>query len=334
MRAARLVITILALAALPAQAQLLPSLGDERAGTSGFQFLKIPIDARSAALGEAVVTSPGDIAALHWNPALAAWTAGPGAALHHTAYFVDVTLDYAGFVMPLGGTNVAVAASVQAMDSGSMDVTTEFQPYGTGETFSLRDLAVGLTVAQRLTDLFSYGVTGRLVQESVAGLTARTATFDLGFYYAVGTTGMDLAVVIRNFGLDGTPRGELDRPVIGSPSTVTETTFEALTVPTSFHLGVSYDAMRGRTDQSLTVSAQLNKPNDNAEHWSVGAEYGWHDTLFLRSGYRFAIDEATTPSAGFGVRVPISGLSLRFDYAFDRLERLGAVHRVGVNVGL
>jgi hypothetical protein len=40
-----LVISALLLAASPVAAQLLPSLGEERAGTSGFQFLKIPVDA-------------------------------------------------------------------------------------------------------------------------------------------------------------------------------------------------------------------------------------------------------------------------------------------------
>ncbi len=319
---------------LPAVGQVLPSLGGERAGTSGFQFLKVPVDARSAALGQAVVAHGGDVSALYWNPALAATAPGLQAGLHHSAYFVDVTLDYAGVIWPVRGTNMAVGASLQMLNSGEMGVTTEFQPFGTGETFRLVDLAVGLTFAQALTDLFSYGVTTKLVRESVAGLSASTVVADLGFHYAVGTTGLQLAVALRNFGLDGRPDGSLERPVIGNPPRVVETAFESMTPPTTFHIGASWDVLRGDPDQSLHVSTQLDNPSDNAETWSTGVEYGWRDTLFLRTGYRFGIEEYTTPSFGAGVQAPVSGARLRFDYGFNRLDRLGAVHRVGLNVTL
>jgi opacity protein-like surface antigen len=325
---------LLASAALPARAQLLPALGGQRAGTSGFQFLKIPVDARSAALGQTAVTSAGDVSVLYWNPALAAYSPGLQAGLYHSAYFVDVTLDYAGVIWPVPGTNMAVGASVQTLNSGEMDVTTEFQPFGTGETFRLLDLAVGLTFSQRLTDLFSYGVTTKLVRESVAGLSATTAVVDLGFHYAVGSTGLEMAVALRNFGLDGRPEGSLSRPVIGDPPREVESTFESMTPPTTFHLGASWEALRADPNQSLRVSTQLDNPSDNAETWSAGVEYGWRGTLFLRTGYRFGIEEFTTPSAGAGVQVPMSGARLRFDYGFNRLERLGAVHRVGLNITL
>ena len=325
---------LLALAVLPARAQLLPSLGGERAGTSGFQFLKVPVDARAAALGQAVVAHGGDVSVLYWNPALAASAEGIQAGLHHSAYFVDVTLDFAGVIVPLPGTNMAVGASVQTLNSGEMDVTTEFQPFGTGETFRLMDLAVGLTFAQALTDLFSYGVSTKLVRESVAGLTASTVVADLGFHYSVGTTGLQLAVALRNFGLDGKPDGSLERPVIGSQPQVVERSFESMTPPTTFHIGASWDVLPGGGDHSLHVSTQLDNPSDNAETWSAGVEYAWQDMLYLRTGYRFGIEEYTTPSIGAGLQAPVSGARLRFDYGFNRLDRLGVVHRVGVNVTL
>lgn len=327
-------IALLLAVTLPARAQLLPAMGGERAGTSGFQFLKIPVDARSAALGQAIVATGNDVSALYWNPALAAWSPGLQAGLHHTAYYVDVTLDYAGVIWPVPGTNMTLGASLQTLDSGEMDVTTEFQPFGTGQTFRLIDVAAGLSFAQRLTDLFSYGVTSRFVRESVAGLSATTVVFDLGFRYAVGTTGLTMAVALRNFGLDGRPSGSLSRPVIADPPVAVEEDFETLTPPTSFHLGVAYDVLPAGPEHALQVSAQLDNPNDNAETWSMGVEYGWRDLLYLRTGYRFGIEEYTTPSAGVGVQIPVTGTLLRFDYGFGRLERLGTVHRVGLNLSL
>ena len=315
-----------------AHAQLLPSLGGERAGTSGFQFLKIPVDARAAALGESVVASAFDISALYWNPALASHLPGIQAGFHHTAYFVDVNLDFAGVNYHLPGTNVSIGASLQTLNSGQMKVTTEFEPFGTGESFRFLDLAAGLTLSQQLTDLFSYGVTTKYIRESVVGLSTSTIAFDLGIYYAVGSTGARMGVSVRNIGLDKAPEGQLERTVINSDPIRIESDFESLTAPTTFHLGFAYDLLKSSPNSSITLSTQLNNPNDNAENWNFGAEYGWKNMLFIRTGYRFGIEEVTVPSFGTGLRVPLSGAAFKFDYGFNRLERLGSVHRMGMSV--
>lgn len=328
-----LLIAWLMIWASTAQAQLLPTLGGERAGTSGFQFLKVPVDARGAALGEAVVADAQGVTALVWNPALIARLNGIQAGFHHTSYFVDVTLDFAGvtYRLPQG---ITLGASLQTMNSGEMDVTTEFEPTGTGQTFRLIDVAAGLTVAQQLTDLFAYGITTKYIQESVAGLTASTVAFDIGIHYAVGSTGARMAVSVRNFGFDGTPDGTLERAVIADDPVVVESEFEAMTPPTMFHLGFAYDMLKGSDQNRLTLLAQLNNPNDNAEHWTIGSEYAFNDLFFLRAGYRFGVEEGDAPSLGAGVEIPFSGRTLGIDYGFNRMERLGNVHRFGLNISL
>lgn len=318
----------------PAVAQLIPSHGSDRAGTAGFQFLKITADPRAAAMGETVAANAFDASALYWNPALAAQAERMQIGFSHTAYYADVSLYYAAAYRRIAG--FTVGASLQALDSGEMDVTTEFQPLGTGETFRLADLGLGLTVAQQLTDLFSYGITGRFVRESAAEIVTTTGMFDVGVFYRVGETGAQMAVSIRNFGMDGKPKGEIERTVIGGGGTVVESDFESMTPPTTFHLGVSYNAFRNDPNNTLLVSGQLNNPNDNAENFNIGVEYTWSRMLALRAGYRFGVEEYSIPSLGVGFIVP--GFSetadVRFDYAFTQLERLGNVHRIGVNLGL
>ncbi len=314
-----------------ASAQLLPTFGRDRAGTSGFQFLKIPVDARSAAMGETVASNAFDAASLFWNPALAAQVEGTQVGMGHVAYHADVTIDYLSAVTRHGRFHFGL--SLQALNSGQMDVTTEFQPFGTGETFRFMDLAAGLTVAQELTDLFSYGVTARYVQESVAGLDSRSVVFDLGAFYRIGTTGARMAVAIRNFGMDGRPKGALERAAV-DPGRIVESDFERFTPPTTFLLGVTYDVIRAGSGNFLQISGQLTNPNDNAENLNLGAEYGWRDTVMLRAGYRFGVEEIRTPSFGVGLLLPDFGPSVRFDYAFGRMDRLGAVHRAGLNIAL
>jgi len=327
---------VLCICALPttAHGQLLPNLGGDRAGTSGFQFLKIPIDARSAALGETVVANANDVSSLFWNPAMAAQLTNINFGASYVSYFTDVSLNFAGATFHIPGPSLTVGLSIQTLSSGSMDVTTEFQPFGTGETFSLFDMAVGATLAQSLTDLFSYGVTAKYVRESVAGVNQSTLVFDLGIYYKVGETGAQMAVAVRNFGLDSFSDGEISRTIIENPSTRLENEFESITPPTTFLLGLTYNVFRSDTQNDLIVSAQLNNPNDNAENWNFGAEYIWNDFLALRTGYRFGVEEYTVPSAGLGLILPYLGPELRFDYGYSQLERLGQLHRISLMIGL
>ncbi|MBO6576397.1 MAG: PorV/PorQ family protein [Rhodothermales bacterium] len=333
--AALLLLTLAAsVAPAPAGAQILPSLGGERAGTSGFQFLKIPVDPRGAALGQTAVATAKDAGAIFWNPALGAQLDGLHVSLQRASYFVDIQMAGASAVYRLPGSSFSLGFGVQTLDSGAMDVTTEFQPFGTGETFALRDLALGLTASQRLTDLFSYGITAKYVRESVAGLTNSTYVFDLGVFYRVGATGAQMGVAVRNFGLDGTPSGELERTIIGDTPTTLETDFERTTPPTTFMLGLAYDVLRNSSEHAATISAQLNNPADNAETWNMGIEYGWQSTLWLRAGFRLGVEEATAPSLGAGLAIPGITPALRADYGFNRLERLGNVHRLGLNISL
>jgi hypothetical protein len=205
-------------------------------------------------------------------------------------------------------------------------------PGGTGQTFGYMEWAAGFTVSQALTDLFSYGVTAKLVNMSTAGVSAQTAVFDLGVFYRVGATGARLGVAIRNFGVaDATPSGEIE--VIRHDGTLqTIDSFDGITPPTQFILGISYDAWR-TAEHALTVAGQVSNPADNQEQINLGVEYVWNGTLALRTGYQLGVDESSAPSFGVGFFVPdFGGPVLRVDYGFSHFDRLGSVHRVGLDV--
>lgn len=324
----------LPLAAAPATAQVLPSFGSDRAGTVGLQFLKIPADARSIALANTGVSTAHDASALFWNPALATEGSGRQVQLARASYFSGqlFTNNFAAATYPVG--RFVLGASVQVLDSGEMDVTTEVQPGGTGETFRFVDVALGATLSQKLTDQFAYGVTLKGIRESTADVNTTTAALDVGIHYKVGDTGARMAVAIRNFGLDGTPEGSLDRIDPAAPGgTAVVDSFAAITVPTSFLLGLSYDVKRLGPNHALTVSSQLYSPNDNASSLGLAAEYTFRDLLSLRTGYRFGGGDEAQFSAGGGVAFPALGARARFDYAYARYRLLGNVHAVGLHLG-
>src|SRR5690554_3602234 len=168
-----------------AQRGIFPSLGNSRSGTSGFQFLKINVDARSSAMGSSNIADAADGSSLYFNPALAVIAPKSQIYLGHTAYFPEVSLNYVSYMHKFSNNNMVVGGSLTFLDSGEMNETNEFNPTGTGRVFRVINLAAGLSYSHRLSDLFSYGITGRYLEESIEEISLRTVVFDVGFFYRV-----------------------------------------------------------------------------------------------------------------------------------------------------
>lgn len=307
-------------------AQLLPSLGSSRSGTSGFQFMKIGVDARSASMGQSNVADAFDASSLYWNPALAVQIGRSQILANHTSYFADISHNYLAYVHHRG--SYAIGASLTFLDSGEMDETTEFQPFGTGRTFRTYHMAAGITFSQSLTELFSYGVSIKYLDERIEEVILQNAVLDVGFFYRVGDTGLRFAVGLNNFAfVDSSPSGETTRLTLNGD--VTEDDFESVAAPTTFMLGTAYDVFEGNGLRAVLTAAVTN-PSDNAERFSIGGELEYLNRFFVRTGYEFGTDEYYLPSFGAGFLFPYAGKSLSVDYGFTTRERLGSLHRIAL----
>ncbi len=313
--------------------QLVPNLGGQRAGISAFQFLKIGVGARGVAMGESFVAVANDASALYWNPAGLVHANGDQVIASHTEYVVDISHEYFGIIYHLGEGDV-VGASFSSLHMKDMEVTTETQPFGTGRFFSFGDVAAGLTYSKKMTEQFSFGATVRYAEERLDVLKMRSVMVDLGTMYWTGLGSTRFAVTISNFGSDVEPKGSLT-----TFNGTTVSSFQSFSLPTIFKLGIAMEPIEDE-DSKLTTSLQLNHPNDNSEHFRIGIEYGYRNTLFLRGGIKrtigqklFGADQTApddlTLGAGFAADLP--GLSrVSADYAFARFSELGSVHRFSV----
>jgi hypothetical protein len=305
-------------------AQLLPNLGGQRTGTASLQFLKIGNGARATGMGETFVAVSDDISSLQWNPAGIVLFRENAVTFSHTRWFVDTDLNYAGGVYHFGGSN-AVGISVTSLRTEDMKVTTEVQPFGTGEYFRFSDLAIGLTFARQMTDQFSFGATIKYVEETLGQLKIRGVLGDLGTHYKTGLGTSRFAVVISNFGGQLTPSGEVT--LIGGN---TVNSFQRFPPPTLFKIGFALEPLM--TEQTrLTTSIQLNSPNDNAENVNFGAEYAFKEFLFFRGGYKFNVDSETF-SFGAGLNFPISFAKANLDYSISKFGDLGFAQRLSINI--
>ena len=303
--------------------QLIPNLGGQRTGTSSFQFLKIGQGARAVGMGETFVAVSDDISSLYYNPAGLVEFKDNGIIINHTQWFVDTRIEYVGGVYHFN--NNAIGLSVTSLRTDDMKVTTELQPFGTGEYFRYSDLAIGLSYARQMTSQFSFGVTVKYIEETLGALKMRTVVGDIATYYKTGLGTSRFAVVISNFGAQSSPSGSVD--LIGDR---TAESFQKFPPPTLFKVGFAMEPLLN-TNNRITTSIQLNSPNDNAENLSLGAEYAWKEMLFFRAGYKFNVDSENF-SLGAGFKVPISFAKANFDYGFSNFRYLGPAHRLSLTV--
>jgi hypothetical protein len=307
-----------------ANAQLIPQLGNQRAGTSSMQFLKIGVGGRATAMGESFVAVANDMTALYWNPAGLMQFKEYGVHFSHTEWLVGLKHEFAGGIYRLGKNNV-VGLSFTSLHTEPMEKTTEFQPTGTGEFFRFGDLAFGLTFARRLTEQFSFGITLKYVEETLAELKMHGYMFDLGTYYWTGLSNSRFAVTISNFGPQVKPSGS-----VGLVGGGTLSDFQSFPTPTIFRIGFAMDPIDNKKNK-LTTSIQLNHPNDNAENVNIGVEYSFKEMFFVRGGYKFNV-ESENYSGGIGVKVPIAIALASVDYSIANFKELGYTHRISVNL--
>jgi hypothetical protein len=318
-------LALLAFSSLPAQ--LLPKLGSQRAGISALTFLKIDPSARSAAMSGAHVSMTGDAFATYWNPAAVADLDKLSIGASNTFWVAGINHAYLSVVKPTKIGHFAISAT--SLTTGKMERRTEFQPDGTGQYFYASNTAVGLTYSKRLTDFFSYGVSLRYVNETLAEYTAHTGVVDLGFLYRTDVKDLSFAVAVQSFGTNSKLKGSHEQDGF----TTQPITLESYPAPTVFKLGASMVPWK-TDDMSLTTALQLNHPNDNAENIRIGLEYEYRKLLYLRAGYKINVKDEVYPTAGVGIRARIGRHPLNFDYAVDPTRYLGWIHRIGLTFSL
>ncbi len=309
-------------------AQILPTFGNSRSGTSGMQFLKVWPDARSGSLGGAVTAIVNDPSAAYWNPAglVKGDTGKFNIQISSTRYFANTNQHWVSAVFNRG-KYAKLGISLAYNDYGSMMETTEFQPFGTGRTFNMNSWTMAGSYARILTDFFSFGLNVKWAHEGLAGVAVNNLLFDFGLRYDLDIRNTRFAVTINNFGANVKPNGQMEVLKFNGQSAITD--FQRVSVPAVFRLGFATDAWR-ENNQYVIGTAQLNHYSDNNETFSVGAEYAWHKLLYLRTGYEFGVDEGGLPSAGFGLRLQKRAGTLSIDYGFSNKIKLGNIHRIGL----
>ncbi len=304
----------------------------ERAGQSGWQFLKINGDARQAAMGGAFTAiSAGDANAIFGNPAALTNVSSVNIQLNTLQWIADITHQSIAVAASLGDVGV-VGVSVATLSYGDIPETinaslggSATSPFVTGSAFSARDITVGLSYARQLTERLSIGGNVRWMKQTIAELSMQNWSLDLGTLYYTGYRSLRIAITARNFGPDSK---------FGGWSEQYQTESDKVRMPLDFRAGVAMDFLdEPESPHLLTVIIEGDHPNDGREKFHVGASYGYDKTFFLRGGYKFSYDTQTF-TFGLGLNYSVGGVFGTLNYAYLDFGELTRVHAISLGVSL
>ena len=321
------------------------SLGGDfsKVGTTAAQFLKIGVGARAMGMGGSFTAIANDVSTLYWNPGGIANLPKFSLAVSHSAWFADISHDFAGIVLPMSSSDF-VALNVVALNTGEQEVTTVTQPEGTGVFYDVSDLAIGLSYARLLTDRFSVGLTVKYIQQNLYNESANTFAIDIGTYLRTGFHDLIIAMSVSNFGgsmqLDGRDLiaiTDINGNVSGNYNTDAKLKTELWPLPLIFRVGIAMDLVGGNDPiigseiNRFTLAVDGVHPNDNTEKINIGGEYAWNETVFARIGYKINYDVEKW-AFGVGFKVNVGSQKVGFDYALIDFHDLGKVSQFALEV--
>lgn len=342
-----------------AQEEIPPEPG--RTGSTGGEFLAIPVGARGVAMGRAFTAAVDDVSALWWNPAGLGFMRGPAAFFTNVDLPLDVQLNYVGVGVPVFEGGGVVGAAFEVLSTGEIPVTTVSQPEGTGETFESWSANAQVTYAHNVTGWLATGGSVKWVYENIAGIGAEAFQFDLGSVYHtdLGGRGVRVAFVIQNLGTrfrSETSSAEPSPILPPSDAPPAETIEEPLEFkpPTTLKTALAYYVIEGESATFL-VNGEFAAPLDLEAMYSIGGEWthvlvpavgdGHATTVAARVGYTHQQDAedllgrtCCVPEGqrglgfGGGLQMDFSDFAAGFDYAFRDWGRLGGTNNFSVTV--
>lgn len=311
-------------------------------GVSGFPFLKIDVENRSAAMGGTQLSSATTAMAVFTNPAVVARTNGLHVATGMTNWIADIR-QFNGAVTFTSNSLGTFGISGVWMDYGSF--TRRYAAEGSGGgfinggyleggSFSVAEYALGLVYARPVTQHWQVGAhlkyAGQRLPAAMEGEGAANGgtldrnrnglLLDVGTVYYPGFHDLRFGVAMKNMqsGANSMVYGFQDLPMALSVGGAMDL-LQLFGPPKNNHLTFAFDWLKEPEYQA-------------AQH--VGLELGLVNRLFLRGGYRFN-DTTERLTAGFGINLGLNDVDMIVDYSYSSFgATFGSVHRIAIGFGM
>lgn len=286
---------------------------------TAFDFLRIPMNARAAALGNTTVTLRNDVSTMFVNPASLSTLESPSGSVGFFKHLLDVNAGYAVFGQEFEGIGYA-GVGVVYLNYGSFEETDRFGDR-TGREFGAGELAVNFGYGRKSGDLH-YGATVKFIHAAYEEYSSSAAGLDLGIAYHFPDEQLVLAGAVTNLGTQLSTFAGVD---------------ESLPLDVRIGIGKQLEHL------PLHLLFNLHKLNESQEsffdrfkNFSLGGEFDLSDALKARVGYHNELRRElkignTAKLAGFSGGFGLKISTYILDYAYNSLGEIGALHRFSLS---
>jgi hypothetical protein len=274
-------------------------------GKVGFSYLKIGVDARAAAMGEAYSSAVNDAAAAYWNPAGLAMSNSPSIVFTHNSWILDINHEFAAVQLFQGKHNIAFSINTITVNDIELRETNSEQPDGYS---TANNTSIGVSYARMLKKDFYLGIQLKYLYERYYLVSAQGIALDIGAIKRDILPGTSWGFSLQNIGT----MSKLDR--------------QSTPLPVLIRTGVNYILPYTILDSNPSIAMEILYVFNDVFRISMGTELTLLSRLNLRLGYVTG-SESYSFTGGIGI-----GFSkFNFSYAFVPFKYdLGQSHRISV----
>lgn len=284
-----------------------------------FEFLRLDMSPRAAALAGSYVANDDDPNVIFYNPAGLNFLKDKPASFSFLKHLVDIN-------------SASLTYSQEVTDIGRFGVGVQYINYGTfteadangnqlGE-FGANEFALLVGYGNELGDNLFYGANVKFIYSGIADYSATGIAMDLGLHYTIPDDDWSFGLSILNFGTQISSYFDKDEDL-----------------PTDMRFGISKALPHTPFKFYLSLNRLVDKYDnftDRFKQLTAGAEIRFSSSLKLRIGYdnekRKDYKVGTTAGlAGFNIGVGFAVSDYTIDYAFSSMGSIGALHRFGVS---
>ncbi|MDD2210763.1 MAG: PorV/PorQ family protein [Candidatus Cloacimonetes bacterium] len=290
---------------------------NEKAGSTGFDTLKLVYGARTAAMAGTGIGIPGNHEAMNLNPATSLRAPDHGLSTTFLDHFVGSAGGGINYVYP---KNIyeAWAMSLSYWNSGSID-RTEISGTGelieTGETFGASSMILGISTARFISPALDIGGSLKMIYDSIDSKSASAVMVDLGILHHTANPKIKVGASIRNLGFQTTY--------------YTDTEYKEQ-LPLNYGAGISM-----QMNDKLLGALDINKAIGENILVKLGLEYLINKAFSLRAGiksnardYNVGGTMGLTGGGSLGIGWKVRNFNL--DYAVVSYGDLGLTNQLSL----
>ncbi len=285
----------------------------EDAGTTAFNFLNIPMGARSAGMGNTFTAIANDALAPFWNPAGLPNIRERLLQITYMNYFAGYNGGAVSYTMPLNeGTTVAFFSKfigVGGIPKTGIDENQNLVDLG---TFGSYDVLFGASYGKYISDIINWGVNIKIISETIDEYSSQAVAADVCILHQSPNPNLKIGLAAKNLGMQ---LSKFDQ--------------EKEKLPMTFTLGLAYKLNTG------VIALDINKPMHTDFYGTIGLETTFQNKITVRAGYRSNASDWNVGSgidflSGISAGVGFSWKEYKFDYAVNSYGELGFIHQLSV----